>query len=803
MQLFVQRYTITAIIFLLAGFTSRTYSQAKGVTVSVINNSRQPLPFATVKATPAYDTLTSIQKVTDSAGIAVFQFNTGSQFILSVSSVGYITAEKKIAVSGTNAFTIVLKSNATALQQVTVTAAKPIMRQEDDKTVVDPENLAATSTNAYEILEKTPGLFVDQDGNVYLSSTTPAKIYINGREQRMSTTDIATMLKSLPPNSILNIEILRTPSAKYDASGGGGIVNVVLKKGVRIGLTGSVNAGFNQGVYGNQFIGLNLNNSAGKFNSYLNVQYSQRHSYDQIKTDRLFAVDSILKQDAFTRYPANSFYTGLGFSYELSKKWEISYDGRLSLNKSENNTVNGSDITKISTGAVITSNVANVETRARSTSISQSVSVKYKIDSVGSEWTTDLSYTGNPNTSSQNFMTAFLAPQRSPSAGNGDAQTGFNFFTITSNDLFKLPKKFVVETGIKSTLVRFNNNADYFKLINGNLSIDNFRTAAFKYDENINSGYVQGSKNINGIIIKAGVRAENTNMEGNQIVPKDTSFNIHRTDLFPYVYLSRNLMTIMGYQLKAYLVYRRTISRPSYDLLNPFPRYVDQYLFETGNPALRPQFTKNYEANISVDERPIFALGVNDTRDIFTNVIYQSDSSKSLAYRTYDNLGTNKETYFRILGAIPGKKYFVVAGAQYNHNFYQGLYENKPLDFKRGSWSLFTYQTLRVSTTTQFTLNGFARFNGQLQFYELSSFGSLNFSVNQQFLKKKMMVSISANDILFTNNNHFTLTQGTVNAKGYREADTRRFGLNVRYNFGFKRKEENNIFNIESPEKTN
>jgi hypothetical protein len=85
------------------------------------------------------------------------------------------------------------------------------MRQEDDKTIVDPENLAASSTNAYEIMEKIPGLFVDQDGNIYLSSTTPAKVYINGREQRMSTLDIATLLKSLPPNAIASVEILRTP----------------------------------------------------------------------------------------------------------------------------------------------------------------------------------------------------------------------------------------------------------------------------------------------------------------------------------------------------------------------------------------------------------------------------------------------------------------------------------------------------------------------------------------------------------------------------------------------------------------
>ena len=802
--MYSKNYPIVLTTILLLLFATIVNAQERTVTISVNNNSRLPIPFATVKATAATDSTKSFQKITDSSGVAFFQLTQGLQYLIEVSSVGYTDTEKRIIVTGNNTFAITAASGSASLGAVTVTSTRLLMRQEDDKTIVDPENLANSSTNAFEILEKTPGLYVDQDGNVYLSSTTPAKIYINGREQRMSTTDIATMLRSLPPNAILNIEILRTPSAKYDASGGGGIVNVVLKKGVRIGLTGSANAGFNQGRYGNQFVGINLNNSVGKLSTYLNLQYSKRNSYDQIKTNRLFSADSILKQDAYTRYPQNSFYIGAGFGYEISKKWEINYDGRLNFNKSYNSTVNTSDISKISTADLITSNVANVQNRASSTSISQSITTRYKIDSASSEWTTDLSYTGNPSTSSQDFTTSFMVPASASAAGDGDVDTKFNFYSIASNILWKLPKKFTAEAGFKSTFVNFNNNADYFSQINGSRKIDSFRTAAFNYNENINSAYLQASKNISGIIVKVGVRAENTNMEGNQLVPKDTSFNIHRTDLFPYVYLSRNLMTIMSYELKAYLVYRRTISRPSYDLLNPFPRYIDPYLFETGNPALRPQFTQNYEANISVNERPIFAVGVNDTKDIFTNVIYQADSSKSLAYRTYDNLGTNKETYFRILGAIPpGKKYFIVAGVQYNRNFYQGLYENKPLFFKRGSWSIFTYQTLKVTSTTQFTLNGFARFNGQLQFYELSSFGSLNFSINQQFLNKKLMVSLSATDILFTNNNQFSLQQGSVNATGYRESDTRRFGLNIRYNFGFRKKEESNLFNIESPEKTN
>ncbi len=156
------------------------------------------------------------------------------------------------------------------------------------------------------------------------------------------------------------------------------------------------------------------------------------------------------------------------------------------------------------------------------------------------------------------------------------------------------------------------------------------------------------------------------------------------------------------------------------------------------------------------------------------------------------------------MGALPpGKKYFFVFGAQYNHNFYQGLYENKPLLFKKGTWTFFTYHALKLDKRSQVTLNGFVRFNGQQQFYELTSFGALNTSINRQFLQQKLTVTLNMVDIFATNKNNFSINQGSVNASGFRESDTRRFGINIRYNFGIRKKEENNIFNVESPDKTN
>jgi iron complex outermembrane recepter protein len=766
---------------------------AQSVTFTIKNKKGEPVPFATVVVKNIADSIVG-EKLTDSTGSVKFSLVTGSQYRVMISSVNYVGIEKGITFKNAGSiFNWILEQDAKTLNTVVVTSSKPLMRQDDDKTIVDPENLAASSTNAYEIIEKTPGLFVDQDGNIYLNSTTPAIVYINGREQKMSAADVATMLKSLPPNSIASIEIMRTPSAKYDASGSGGIVNVILKKGVKIGLTGSVNAGMNQGRYGNRFMGISLNNNNGNLSTYITLQYQNRNGFEEINTDRFFAPDSVLSQNAFTKYPAHTYYVGYGVNYDLDKKWNISYDGRFSHNRTRNFTENHSVIQAVSNGSIAADNDAVVANKGRNFNLSQGASLKYKIDTIGSEWSTDLSFTYAPNNTNQSFTNNYTLPLKPQTSFTGDIENKLQFFSVQTNLQKKFPKKVTMETGVKTTSVRFENTTVYS------------RTSAYKYNEHIHAAYLQGSKNISGIIIKLGTRLENTDMKGNQLQPKDTSFTVNRTDLFPYIYISRDIMKIAGYPLRAYLIYRRTISRPAYEYLNPYPRIVDQYLYESGNPSLRPQFTRNYEANISFEERPIFAIGVNETKDIFTQVVYPTDSSdRRFVARTYDNLGKNKELYFRALGALPpGGKYFFVLGTQYNHNFYQGLYEGKPFSFKKGSWSVFTYHTFKVTQLTQLSLNGFARFNGQLQFYELSRFGSLNMNITQQFLKRKLVVTVSANDIFYTNRNDFTINQGSVKAEGFRRSDTRRFGLNLRYNFGFRKKEDNNLFNIESPEKSN
>lgn len=788
MRRFKKTYTRIIGIMLLVLMHHAAFAQMSPLKLSVLDSKNQSIAYANITI-QMIDSSISQNQVADSNGLVNLLLQPGKLYKFKTSAIGFQMDNKTIKFQNLNSLKIQLKETNGQLKEVMVTSSKPLIKQEDDKSVVDPEPLAASATNAYETMEKIPGIFIDQDGNIYLSGLSPAGIQINGRDLRMSATDMATLLKSLPPSAIQKIELVRTPSAKYDASGGGGVVNIILKKGIKIGLNGSLNTGMNQGVYGNQFIGLTLNNTTDQYNSYLNTQFNQNDGYTIGHTDRFISIDTVVKQHAKTLRPNKSAYIGFGLGRNWTDRFELNYDARLSGQSFVNTTNNESIVEKISTKKNLSSIASLVENDGSNFNLNQSIRSKLKLDSLGGEWTIDFSYNFIQSNTDQAYNNTFLAGGLA-SKGLGDFSNDRDFFTYQT-DYKKKQFGITFESGLKSSILTFRNNANYQKDQNGILVNDAFRTSAYNFKEQINAGYLQGSKTWGAVILKVGTRIEQTIMQGNQSIPSDTSFSLNRTDAFPYVFLSRKLFKISGYEMRGYLVYRKTISRPSYEFLNPFPKYIDPFLYETGNPSLKPQFTSNYEANISVDDKPIFAFGVNETKDIFTNVLYQSPTNKQVAYRTYDNLGKSKETYFRGIAVIPpGKAFFAVVGAQYNHNNYNGIYEQKPIVFDKATWTFFTFQSLKLGKLSTFTINGFWRTNGQQEFYELDNFGQLNTSLNRLFLNKKLTVTVSMNDLFFTNKNNFTLRQGSIYAVGFRENDSRRFGINIRYNFGIKPKEQ-------------
>ena len=781
---------------LALGLMASICSSAQKVTwrVQVFNDAGEPLKGATLTVFKLPDSSVEARRVLASKDS--IQLTRDQLYAISITATGFQPFQRKLIISSDiDSGFVYMSTRVGKLENVTVVSRKQLLRQEDDKTIVDAEPLAVSSTNAYEVLEKTPGAIVDQDGNVYLNSATPATVFINGREVKLSSADLASLLKSLPANSIQKVEILRSPSAKYDAASSGGIVNIVLKKGIKIGLNGSLNMAHFQGRLNTSTTGFNLNNNDGKWSTYLSYQYTKRNNFEELRSDRLAGIgQGLIKQESYTKYPSQNHYVGGGFDYAWSERFSVGYDLRVSANKNRSSAGNGIDIFDPSGVNMLAQNFSIIGNNGKSLYWGNNISTKYKIDSLGSEWTTATDFNIFRGRNSQEYDNYFELPVMDTLSGDGKSRNNKTIFAFQTDLVLKLPAKFTFESGLKYSESNSRTGADYFLENNGNRKVDSFQTNQFRYKEQIASGYVQLAKTFGKFTIKPGVRLEYTDISGRQLFPGDTSFSIRRTDIFPYLYLRQPIVKLFGFQLTGNLILRRSISRPYYEALNPYPRYIDQFLYDVGNPNLKPQFTNNYEFNVMADDFPIISVGLNDMRDIFTSVTYQDDATK-IVYRTFDNLGRNRELYLRFVGGIPpGGKYFFYMGAQHNRNQYTGFYQNQPLDYTRGSWVFFMYHNLKTSPTFNVSLQGFMRLRGLQNFYELGPFGALNLTLNKAVMKKKANIIVSVNDIFRTNQVDFNINQPGINAFGNRLNDTRRVGLTLRYNFGIRPKEEKKGF---------
>lgn len=781
----VLSFTILAIYSCLA--------QNSQLRISVYDSDNNPLPGAPVQLTAGNDS-TFFFSVTGNDGIVLFDTIPAGNYTIHISYIGYKPLDSHINLNeNIQSFDFVLSQDAIALEGITITAVKPLIRQEEDKMIIDPEPIAATTSNTLEVLESTPGLYVDPDGGIFISGTTPAVIYINGREQKMSQQDIASFLRSIPPNSVDRIEVLRSPSTKYDAASTGGIINVILKKGLKIGRFGSVNAGMNQGKYGNRYAGFSINNSGNKSTQYLNLNYNSYNRLEELNSVRIPALNTSLTQSSDNVSKNQFLNTGYGINYDLSPKMNMSYDGRVNIGYRDHETENSNQITNNEPTTLAESN--NLTNNIiQFLNVQQDIGLIVKPDTTGTEVDIKLSYSYNSGHTDQDYTTEYISPALPVYSGSGNAKQNRHFVVFQSDLVKRIPFQIKLETGIKSTWQHYDSQANYFHNSTDLPVVDASRTNSFLYTENISSVYLQASRKLFwDVLLKVGIRWEHTNMNGNQYVPSDTSFLVNRSDFFPYIFLSRRLFKIMGAELFGYAIYRRTISRPGYHELNPYVRFVDQFLYETGNPSLKPQFTENIEINISFNDMPLFAIGRNYTTDLFSSVMYPDDIQNDLLVMTYDNLGTNRETYFRgIVGIPPGGQYFFALGTQYNLTEYHGFYENQPFEFSNGSWRFFTFHSLNVFKNTRITASGFMMRNGLWNFYELKPFGQINVGITQSFFNKKLTVTLNARDIFQTMHTEFEFNQGSIFSTGTRYTDNRRFGINVRYHFGIRNKEERN-----------
>lgn len=739
-----------------------------------------------------------VQELSDDKGMVWLEKVVAGKFAVEISYLGFEDFTDSVDISaGRTLYTFSLAPAGQIMDEIQIVAKKPLLRQDGDKIIVDPEPLLGFSTNTLEVLEATPGLIVDSDNGIFLNNTQPAAIYINGREQRTSVQDIMNILRSLPPGHILRIEIVRNPSARFDASSSGGIINIVLKKGVKLGQYGSINAGFNQGKAGNRFGGFSFNNTGSRSGFNVQANYTYDAVIEDLESARSTSLLENLQQNTENDRRNHGLFTAAGFDYTFANDDQFQYYGTFQSNQ------NLLDSRQFNAGFLMDSLIFFGNNRIENTNPQYShrhdLGWIRKLDTIGSELEIKCSVGQSFPSSDQFYILSIEAPFSNVDEGNGKVKNIRNYFSGQIDYTKKWDKILQLETGIKSDIQQFRSDAGFTKPFGTTNITDTLRTTKYNYNDAIHAAYIQFSRDFPWkLTLKTGVRAENTNMSGNQVIPSDTSFQIRRTDFFPYVFLSRDLFSVSNFALKGFAIYRRTINRPSFQNLNPAIQVLDAFNYASGNPGLSPQFTDNFEFNISFDENPIFAIGRNYTTGIISSVLYEDPDNPVLTYNTFDNIGKSKETYFRLVGAIPpGKKYFFVVGTQYNHLEYEGVYNGLPVSFSRGSWRFFTFHNLKITKTWRLSMFGFMLVNGQQNFLELGRFGQMNLTLSKSFLDEKLNISVFGRDIFRTMETPFRLDQGGIIFEGNRYSDNQRWGMTLRYNFGLRnKKEENNLFDV-------
>ncbi|HEY1871555.1 MAG TPA: TonB-dependent receptor, partial [Chitinophagaceae bacterium] len=582
-------------------FLSTLKAQTGKITGTVKDASSKAIHSATVSLFKIKDSSLVKRMATNKNGEYEFLNIANGKYFITASNVGYNnTSSAGFEISSTNSSVnipaLTLNEQSKDLSGVTVTAKKPFIEIKLDKIVVNvdaaPTNAGAT---ALEVLEKSPGVTVDNDGNISLKGKSGVTIMIDGRLTYLSSADLAALLKNMPASALDQIEIITNPSAKYDAEGNGGVINIKTKKGKMTGFNGSVMVGVTTSFYkhGDALYvtpktqnSINFNYRKNKFNFFVNYNPNISQGKGNLTLNREFFdnngnVSSYSDVNTKFRFGNHNHTLKLGVDYFADKKntYGIVLNGFTFDGHPTPTTVTTlSDINHQPVGSLVSLTQNNIHFYNFSTNFNY----RHQFDTAGRELTVDLDYIGYQNVSNMLLTTEFFDESGQQTAEplllKGHLPSDINIFSFKSDYTHPLKKGGKIEAGVKSSYVKNNNLVDYERLYL-NKWIPDARSNHFLYDENINAAYINVNKQIKKWNMQGGLRLENTNAKGFQVT-NDSTFKRNFTNLFPSAFVSYTLNTKNTLTVS----FSRRIKRPNYQDLNPFTYFLDSLSYQKGNP---------------------------------------------------------------------------------------------------------------------------------------------------------------------------------------------------------------------------
>lgn len=752
--------------FALGGAAKPTVT---GRIVAVILDSltKKPIDYASISLLNAKDGKSVNGAVTDTKGKVVLQNVSPNDYKLSIGFMGYKT--KTLLLKTTpekpdyNAGVIYLSTVAGNLKEVEITGQKALIENKVDKLVYNAEqDITNAGGDATDVMRKVPMLSVDINGNVQLRGSS-VRVLINGKPSGTMANSVADALKMIPAEQIKSVEVITSPSAKYDAEGSGGIINIITKKKTAEGISGNLNttAGTrsNNGTFSlSAKTGrLSVNGSLG-----LNQAYPQNSKVVTLNSATVEGVTNTVSQDGFSKWSRVGYNGSFGIDYDINSYNNISTN--VKLNRFSNGGPGSSEILR---NGIASTNIRDMDMSFNN--LDWNVDYRKTSKNEGEEFSVSAQLSTGRNGS--DFSNRFISAGIPDVVVLGHNTGKNNEYTLQSDYTYPFTKTTVLETGVKGIFRNIISDYDQAQ-------------QDFDYDQNVAAAYgVLGFKLTKKITVKAGLRAEYTKIDG--LAGNSQNFDNDYFNLFPSMVISQTLKGMTTVKLS----YNRRVQRPSLFYLNPFRNESDVFNPMQGNPKLSPELTDNIELGYStfikgsVINASVFYRSTGNVIESAIQPIIEDGVGKNLT--TYINVGTSQSYGFNIFGSYnPKPKWTLMANLGLNtyeinsadRNINTGTFLNYTA-FARsayalpGGWSTELWGVVNAPKRT------FQGKTDMMYFY--------GGAVKKEILKKNATIGLNVLNP-FSRDLNIKTTNATTNS--YQNTNIhyplRSFGVNFSYKFG-------------------
>jgi iron complex outermembrane recepter protein len=775
---------------------------AQNIVGTINDANNKPLEFATAMLMRAKDTALVKGAISDEAGRFELNSMSAGTYFLRVSSMGFKTFNgQEFEFDGKNDADlgkIALKSIDSELKEVTITAAKPLIEVKADKTIFNVDaSPTNTGLNGLELLRKSPSVSLDQNDNISLKGRQNVVVQLNGKILMMSGQDLAQFLKSLNANDIEAIEIIANPSAKFDAEGNAGVINIRLKRDKKLGTNGSVNIGLYQGITPKGDASVSFNHRDKKFNVFGSASTYRGRSENSMR------MDNRVGNGRFNSL-SNSYYYGrphnarLGFDYSPSRFHTFGALVSGGFFNPNSYTYGQTEIGNYAKNQIDSMLVA--QTSGSSLNWNGQFNANYRFaDTAGKTLNIDVDYgvfrDSNTNLNENFYRTPDLARTLSTTAIRMNTPRDINLRSVKFD--YEQPFRIIPNQkgnlgfGGKYSDVLTDNTFNFFDIVNKSDVFNTDRSNNFKYHERIAAAYLNLNTPLSKkLSLQAGLRLEHTDSKGDLTAFKpvnsktvDTAY----TNLFP----SAALTFEFSKKLSTTLTYRRSLDRPRYQVLNPFEFRLDELSFRKGNPFVRPQYTQSVEWGFLMWQRINFSVNYAQTTGAFTEISDQEIDPTTGKQRffiqtrnvaTRDNIGASVSFPMSFAKWWNGN-----ANVFYNYSILKANYGGeRSLNLNAHGGGIWMQNVITLSKTVNFELSGWGNLGGLWGAYYSRPQGVMDIGMTQKVLKGDGTLRLSFTDVWRTARWSAYTELGKLYIDAWGRWEGQQLKANFSYRFGNK-----------------